>query len=63
MSKEFEEGMDCSDCIHEMCYDDGDGRWDLWCNADVDEQGGDDDFNWDFAKNCKKFVWDKNIMH
>lgn len=29
----MEEGHSCDNCIHYKCYDDGDGRYDIWCSA------------------------------
>lgn len=32
MINKMEEGHSCDNCKHYNCYDDGDGRWDIWCS-------------------------------
>lgn len=28
--------LDCVECVHFNCYDDGDNRWDIWCGMPTD---------------------------
>ena len=54
---------DCSDCIHKKIYDDGGGRWDIWCNEDGVEGQLDDEFDDSYAKHCPHFTYDQGMMH
>ena len=54
--------IDCTDCTHMHCCDDGDGRWDTWCHENKD-QGLDEDFEIYLAKNCNDFSYDQGMTY